>query len=150
VPTVEQAEGYRGLLEDAKAVQAMARGAEEGRVEATEEEEDSEWTERYLTALEEEEDRFWGGEADVVDHGDGDDEEILDGAERVEAATAEVEAETAEVEAETAEAEAETAEVEAATAEDEEWVSGPAWDPEEKDMMRPMREESPVRPERRL
>jgi hypothetical protein len=143
VPTAEQAEGYRELLEDAKAVQAMARTAEEGRVEATEEEEDSEWTERYLTALEEEEDRFWGGEADVVDHGDDDDEEILDDAERVEAATAEVEAETAEVEAE-------TAEVEAATAEDEEWVTGPAWDPEEKDMMRPMREESPVRPKRRL
>jgi hypothetical protein len=149
VPTAEQAEGYRELLEDAKAVQAMARAAEEGRVEATEEE-DSEWTEQYLTALEEEEDRFWGGEADVVDHGDDDDEEILDDAERVEAATAEVEAETAEVEAETAEVEAETAEVEAATAEDEEWVTGPAWDPEEKDMMRPMREESPVRPERRL
>lgn len=142
MPTAEQAEGYRELLEDAKAVQAMARAAEEGRVEATEEE-DSEWTEQYLTALEEEEDRFWGGEADVVDHGDDDDEEILDDAERVEAATAEVEAETAEVEAE-------TAEVEAATAEDEEWVTGPAWDPEEKDMMRPMREESPVRPERRL
>ena len=142
MPTAEQAEGYRELLEDAKAVQAMARAAEEGRVEATEEE-DSEWTEEYLTALEEEEDRFWGGEADVVDHGDDDDEEILDDAERVEAATAEVEAETAEVEAE-------TAEVEAATAEDEEWVTGPAWDPEEKDMMRPMREESPVRPERRL
>ena len=135
MPTAEQAEGYRELLEDAKAVQAMARAAEEGRVEATEEE-DSEWTEQYLTALEEEEDRFWGGEADVVDHGYDDDEEILDGAERVEAATAEVEAETAEVEAE--------------TAEDEEWVFGPAWDPEEKDMMRPMREESPVRPERRL
>jgi hypothetical protein len=149
VPTAEQAEGYRELLEDAKAVQAMARTAEEGRVEATEEE-DSEWTEQYLTALEEEEDRFWGGEADVVDHGDDDDEEILDDAERVEAATAEVEAETAEVEAETAEVEAETAEVEAETAEDEEWVFGPAWDPEEKDMMRPMREESPVRPERRL
>ena len=149
MPTAEQAEGYRELLEDAKAVQAMARAAEEGRVEATEEE-DSEWTEQYLTALEEEEDRFWGGEADVVDHGDDDDEEILDDAERVEAATAEVEAETAEVEAETAEVEAETAEVEAATAEDEEWVTGPAWDPEEKDMMRPMREESPVRPERRL
>jgi hypothetical protein len=98
VPTAEQAEGYRELLEDAKAVQAMARAAEEGRVEATEEE-DSEWTEQYLTALEEEEDRFWGGEADVVDHGDDDDEEILDDAERVEAATAEVEAETAEVEA---------------------------------------------------
>jgi hypothetical protein len=129
VPTAEQAEGYRELLEDAKAVQAMARVAEEGRVGATEEE-DSEWTERYLTALEEEEeDRFWGGEADVVDHGDDDDEEIWDDAERVEA---------------------ETAEVEAATAEVEEWVSGPAWDPEEKDMMRPMREESPVRPERRL
>ena len=149
MPTAEQAEGYRELLEDAKAVQAMARAAEEGRVEATEEE-DSEWTEQYLTALEEEEDRFWGGEADVVDHGDDDDEEILDDAERVEAATAEVEAETAEVDAETAEVEAETAEVEAATAEDEEWVTGPAWDPEEKDMMRPMREESPVRPERRL
>ena len=149
MPTAEQAEGYRELLEDAKAVQAMARAAEEGRVEATEEE-DSEWTEQYLTALEEEEDRFWGGEADVVDHGDDDDEEILDDAERVEAATAEVEAETAEVKAETAEVEAETAEVEAATAEDEEWVTGPAWDPEEKDMMRPMREESPVRPERRL
>ena len=135
MPTAEQAEGYRELLEDAKAVQAMARAAEEGRVEATEEE-DSEWTEQYLTALEEEEDRFWGGEADVVDHGDDDDEEIWDDAERVEAATVEVEAETAEVEVE--------------TAEDEEWVSGPAWDPEEKDMMRPMREESPVRPERRL
>jgi hypothetical protein len=49
-------------------------------------------------------------------------------------------------------------EVKAATAEDkgakavaaeddEEWVYGPAWDPEEKNPMKPMREESPVVPE---
>jgi hypothetical protein len=37
--------------------------------------------------------------------------------------------------------------VEAATAEDDEWVYGPAWDPKDKMMMAPMREESPVVPE---
>lgn len=97
----------------------MARTAEETRVKATEEE-DRDWTEQYLTGLEEEEDRSWDGEADVDD-----DVEMLDVAEE------------GEVEAE----------VEAATAEEEEWVTGPAWDPEEKNMMRPVREESPVVPE---
>jgi hypothetical protein len=105
----------------------MARTAEETRVKATEEE-DRDWTEQYLTGLEEEEDRFWDGEADVVDDSEAeidDDVEMLDVAEE-----GEVEAEA-----------------EAATVEEEEWVSGPAWDPEEKNMMRPMREESPAVPE---
>jgi hypothetical protein len=132
-PTAEQAVGYKQLLEDAKAVQAMAREAEETRKKPTEEEEDD-WTEQYLTALEEEGDRFWDGEADVVDHGDDDDEEeVLDVAEAGEAVVK-------------AEAEAE-AEAEASTAEDDEMVYGSAWDPKEKQMMRPTREESPARPE---
>jgi hypothetical protein len=131
IPTAEQAEGHEELLKDAKAVQAMARAAEEGRVKSTEEEEREE-TEQYLEALEEEEERFWDGEADVVDD---DEEEMLGVAE---------EEEEEEVEAVTAE----DKEAKAVVAEDEEeWVYGPAWDPMEKNMMRPTREESPVVPE---
>jgi hypothetical protein len=139
IPTAEQAEGHEELLKDAKAVQAMARAAEEGRVKSTEEEEREE-TEQYLEALEEEEERFWDGEADVVDDGEDDDddddeEEMLGVAE---------EEEEEEVEAVTAE----DKEAKAVVAEDEEeWVYGPAWDPVEKNMMRPTREESPVVPE---
>jgi hypothetical protein len=131
IPTAEQAEGHEELLKDAKAVQAMAHAAEEGRVKSTEEEEREE-TEQYLEALEEEEERFWDGEADVVDD---DEEEMLGVAE---------EEEEEEVEAVTAE----DKEAKAVVAEDEEeWVYGPAWDPVEKNMMRPTREESPVVPE---
>jgi len=114
----------------------MARSAEEARVKPTEEEE-RDWIEEQLTALEEGEGRFWDGEADVVDDGeddDDDDEKILDVAEEEEE---EVEAVTAEDK----EAEAVAAE------DDEEMVTGPAWDLEEKNLMRPMREESPVVPE---
>jgi hypothetical protein len=131
IPTAEQAEGHKELLNDAIAVQAMAYAAEEGRVKSTEEEEREE-TEQYLEALEEEEERFWDGEADVVDD---DEEEMLGVAE---------EEEEEEVEAVTAE----DKEAKAVVAEDEEeWVYGPAWDPVEKNMMRPTREESPVVPE---
>jgi hypothetical protein len=139
IPTAEQAEGHKELLNDAIAVQAMAYAAEEGRVKSTEEEEREE-TEQYLEALEEEEERFWDGEADVVDDGEDDDddddeEEMLGVAE---------EEEEEEVEAVTAE----DKEAKAVVAEDEEeWVYGPAWDPVEKNMMRPTREESPVVPE---
>jgi hypothetical protein len=131
IPTAEQAEGHKELLNDAIAVQAMAYAAEEGRVKSTEEEEREE-TEQYLEALEEEEERFWDGEADVVDD---DEEEMLGVAE---------EEEEEEVEAVTAE----DKEAKAVVAEDEEeWVYGPAWDPVEKNRMRPTREESPVVPE---
>lgn len=133
VPTAEQAEGHKELLEDARRVQAMAHAAEEARVIPTEEEEYTR-TKQYLTALKEEEDRFWDGEADVVDHGDGEEEEIVDHGGDDDDEIMDV-------------AEGDEAEAEAATAEDEEMVTGPAWDPEEKNMMRPMREESPVVPE---
>ena len=80
-----------------------------------------------------EEDRVWDGGADVVDGGD-DGDDALDVAEEEEV---EVEA----VAAEDKEAKAVAAE------DDEEWVYGPAGDPEEKNLMKPMREESPVVPE---